>query len=77
MKNQINKRLDKCMLKNKLNTKVKKNPTSENNNKYKAYKDKIICIKRSSERMYYSQLVENNKSNGKDTLNVLRSINKK
>ena len=53
-----------CIKKNKVYAKFLRNPTSENN-KYKACKNKLSCIIRSCEIMYYSKLIENIKSSDK------------
>ena len=66
-----------CIEKNKIYSKFLKNCTSENSNKYKAYKNKLSCIIRSCERMYYNKSIENTKSSVKQTWNVLRNIIKK
>ena len=55
-----------------------KNRTKDNEQKYKAYKNRLINIKRFSQKEYYSNLLEVNKNNIKETWNILNNIiNKK
>ena len=65
-----NKMFEQCMHKEK----CMKNTTSENSNKYKAYKNKVSYIIRSYEKMYYSEHTYNTKTNVKDMWIILGNI---
>ena len=63
----------KCLYKQFL-----KNRSPKNERKYKIYKNKLVNIKRFCEKKYYSDLLENNKNNIKETWKILNTIiNKK
>ena len=66
-----------CKKKNALYKEFLKKRTTEAENKYKLYKNKLIRIMRSSKRDYYSKVLEDNKSNIKNTWKVLNGIIKK
>ena len=51
-----------------------KDRTTENEMKYKAYKNKLTSIKRYSEKEYYSRLLEKNKNDIKATWKTLNKI---
>ena len=71
----VNKRSSKCVQKTKHCIKVfLKNITTEKEQRYKKYKNKLINIKRFCEKQYYSNLLENNKSNIKETWKILKTI---
>ena len=48
--------------------------TTENEMRYKAYKNKLTSIKRFCKKKYYNELLENNKHNVKGTWKVLNEI---
>ena len=55
-----------------------KNRNKENEHRYKTYKNKLVNIKRFCEKTYYSNLLEENKNNIKETWKILNNIiNKK
>ena len=66
-----------CKKKNVLYRKFIKLRTTEAENKYKVYKNKLISVMRQSKKEYYHKLLEQNKSNTQGIWKVLNNIIKK
>ena len=66
-----------CKKKNSLYKEFLKKRTTEAEQKYKTYKNKLTKIMRHSKMDHYSNLLEDNKNNIKNTWNVLNAIIKK
>ena len=65
---------DACKKKNKLHVAFKKNPTFQNEGKYKKYKNKLTNILRTCEETYYSNKFDKVKADNKETWRVLNEI---
>ena len=65
---------DACKKKNKLYVAFKKNPTFQNECKYKKYKNKLTNILRTCEETYYSNKLDKVKADNKETWRVLNEI---
>ncbi len=71
----ISKRLkNACKKKNTLYREFIKYRTTEAENKYKKYKNKLTNIMRTCKKEYYSKILENNKNNIKSIWNILNSV---
>ena len=65
---------DACKKKNKLYVAFKKNPTFQNECKYKKYKNKLTNVLRICEETYYSNKLDKVKADNKETWQVLNEI---
>ena len=65
---------DACKKKNKLYVAFKKNPTFQNECKYKRYKNNLTNILRICEETYYSRKLDKVKADNKETWQVLNEI---
>ena len=65
---------DACKKKNKLYVAFKKNPTFQNECKYKRYKNKLTNILRICEETYYSNKLDKVKADNAETWQVLNEI---
>jgi len=61
-------------IKNQLYFAQKKYPTANNINRYKKYKLMVKKLLKISERDYYDQLIENNKSNARKSWNIIKDV---
>jgi hypothetical protein len=60
--------------KNNLYKKYLNNPCTENESKYKRYKNKLTNLLRNAKKIYYEEKIENAKTNMKDTWKILNEI---
>ena len=61
-------------IKNKLYVKYRKNPTADNHEKYKRYRNHLSSLMKSAEKQYYEDSFRKNKSNLRKSWGIIKSI---